>query len=270
LGGLTGGFLGGFAGGFGGGFGGPAIAAAASGHEMAGAVFGTLAVSAVGFGFLGPGITLKRYHTKPVDIVDIDRLLALTSGDDVQTAYLHLVRDALQQTGLSEDAVASLRDALRTLGDALDRLPPAPLRGSDVEDVRGELERVRAEAATETDTVIVDSLMRRTAALEYAIHSADRSILLSKRAQALREEMRAQIQAVRVGLATLRDGAGDVGHFASIADSVRRVAGEANAVADARAELDAYTPPTATAPRVEAATRPAEPAPETVRAGRQR
>jgi hypothetical protein len=270
MGGLIGGFLGGVAGGFGGGFGGPAIGAAASGHEIAGAVFGTIAVSAVGFGFLGPGITLKRCHAKQVNIADVDRLLALTQGNEVETAYLHLVRDALLQAGLSADAAQSLRDALRTLGDAIDRLPPAPPPGSDAEALREELAQVQAEAAAESDPVIAASLERRIGALEYALRSADRSALLAKRANALREEMRAQIQAVRVGLVVLRDGAGEVNNFASLAASVRRVAGEANAIADARAELDSYVAPSAPTPRTETATPPQEPETAVLRAGRQR
>jgi hypothetical protein len=269
MGGMIGGFLGGIGGAFGGGFGLPALGAAASGHEIAGAVFGTLALTAIGFGFAGPGISLKAFHNRPVSITDIDRLLALTQGDDIQAAYLQLVRDALQKTGLSPAAGQSLRDALRTLGDALDRLPSAPLPGSDVEDVRENLERVRAEAVAESDPVVAESLERRIGTLEHALRSADRSALLARRANALREEMRAQIQAARVGLAAQRDGAGDVGSFASIAESVRRVAGEANAVADARAELDAPTALTAP-PRRDAAAQTGEPTTTVLRAGQQR
>ena len=128
---------------------------------------------------------------------------------------------------------------------------------------------VSSEAATESDPVVAESLERRIGALEYALRSADRSALLARRSHALREEMRAQIQAVRVGLATLRDGAGDVGRFSTIADSVRRVAGEANAVADARAELDAASSAPAL-PRTKVADRPSEMAAEVQRVGRQR
>lgn len=66
--------------------------------------------------------------------------------------------------------------------------------------------------------------------------------MLMRRASALRGEMLAQIESLRLGLAGFETAGGDVTSLASLADAVRVVAEESVSVADARAELDAVLP----------------------------
>jgi len=63
----------------------------------------------------------------------------------------------------------------------------------------------------------------------------------------IRQEMAVQMETLRAGLAAFTTGAGNVADLVHLADSVRRVATEADAIAAAREELDAAPPVRATA-----------------------
>jgi hypothetical protein len=62
-----------------------------------------------------------------------------------------------------------------------------------------------------------------------------------RRAHALRAELTAQMDALREGLTGFHVGMADTTLLTHLAEDARRVAAEASAVAQARAELDAPT-----------------------------
>ena len=99
-----------------------------------------------------------------------------------------------------------------------------------------------AEARAEAGAAVAASHERRAEALERSASAAQRSHILMRRAAALRGEMLAQIESLRLGLVGFETASGDVSSLASLADAVRAVAEESVSVADARAELDAAMP----------------------------
>jgi chromosome segregation ATPase len=87
--------------------------------------------------------------------------------------------------------------------------------------------------------VIIESQARRISALTQSLRNLQRNARISRRADALRDELMAQIGALRLGLSSLDTEMGEnLPGLTSLADSVRRVAAEAGALADAREELD--------------------------------
>ena len=99
-----------------------------------------------------------------------------------------------------------------------------------------------AEARAEADAAVAASHERRADALERSASAAQRSQTLMRRAAALRGEMLAQIESLRLGLVGFETASGDVSSLASLADAVRVVAEESVSVTDARKELDAVLP----------------------------
>ena len=99
-----------------------------------------------------------------------------------------------------------------------------------------------AEARAEAGAAVAASHERRAEALERSASAAQRSHILMRRAAALRGEMLAQIESLRLGLVGFETASGDVSSLASLADAVRAVAEESVSVADARTELDAVLP----------------------------
>ena len=99
-----------------------------------------------------------------------------------------------------------------------------------------------AEARAEAGAAVAASHERRAEALERSASAAQRSHILMRRAAALRGEMLAQIESLRLGLAGFETAPGDVSSLTSLADAVRVVAEESVSVTDARKELDAVLP----------------------------
>ena len=79
---------------------------------------------------------------------------------------------------------------------------------------------------------------RRARAIEHRVASNERSALLARRSTALREEILAQIEALREGIAALSTHAPDFSGLAYLAQTARQVASEAGELASAREELE--------------------------------
>jgi hypothetical protein len=90
---------------------------------------------------------------------------------------------------------------------------------------------------------------------------AERSARLQRRTHALRDELSAQIESLRLGLTNFQSSAGDVSSLSDLAEAVQTVAVQAASLADARAELD-----NALAGRLIAAANPSA-VPQILRAG---
>lgn len=239
-----GGILGGVVGGFGGGFGTNAVWMLASGEpglQILGSVFGVAAVTGIAAGMMMPRYLVRKFAKSPLTQPEIAYLIQCAGENQLMKDYLSLAQEAMQQSNLPEQSENNLREAIRALGEAIDRLPETPLTIQDANRLEQEMRQAQANLLQETDPVVRASQERRLMALESSLKSSERSNVVSRRARALREEIAAQIESVRLGMASLHDGGQETGaHFGEIADSVRRVATEAGSVADARNEMDSF------------------------------
>ncbi len=220
----------------------PAIALAASGEHLIGLLLGVPGVLLSGLGLWVPGYGLRRVCRPPVSVGEIEALHTAAS-DELEQAFLRLAADAVRQD-VAPEAAERVRAALRAVGEAIDALPAVAVPRASVDTLRAEAAQAQAEARAETDAVVAASHGRRAEALERSASAAQRSQTLMRRASALRGEMLAQIESLRLGLAGFETASGDVSSLTSLADAVRVVAEESVSVADARAELDAVLPGT--------------------------
>lgn len=184
-----------------------------------------------------PRLGFRSLHNKPLAMTEIEGLLEKTD-DELGRAHLCLVRDAIRQE-VPEAVEEDLRTAIKALAEAIDRLPAVMAMPLDTAALRREAETLLADAAREPDRVTAESVERRADALFRRADSNDRSALLSRRANALKQEIIAQTEALREGLAAFNTGTiGDISDLSHLAESARRVAAEATSAADARVELE--------------------------------
>lgn len=174
--------------------------------------------------------------------------------DDLERSFLLLVRDVVRSNTVPKESEDELRAALRAIGEALYRLPPVAevgLTGGSLKaaDQRAEAQMLYARAERESDEVIAGSLRRQANALEVAARASENTAAVSRRVRALRQELRAQIDVLRLTLPTWgRVGQSGAQPFvansevtlSNIAGSVRSVASEAVAMSEAHDELDEY------------------------------
>jgi hypothetical protein len=232
---------------------------AVTGKVELAAIFGAFGTSLALPGVLVPGPFFRSLHKKPLRSAEIESLLAAPAGQnsELERAYLNLVLTAVRRPAAASgvpEAETEVRDALRALGEAIDRLPLDSSGGGQVVDaatLRRESAAVIEQANREPDDVIADSLRRRAEALARSADAAERSSLVLRRTAALKSELLAQTEALRLGLAAFDAGAGMFASTAAwgagadlsrLAESVRDVAREAQNAAVARNELDGIVP----------------------------
>ena len=186
----------------------------------------------------------REIHLPPITAAEIAALLPGTD-DNLERAYLTLAMDVVRQDVVASGADADLRGALRALGDAIDRLPAtrAAAESSGSPDILTEVLRRTAQEAllqaqAEPDRVVAASLVRRAEALERRADATQRAGQMVRHFGALRQEMAAETEALRAGLAAYYTGAHDIADLIRLADDIRRVAAEAAAITSAREELD--------------------------------
>ena len=214
----------------------PAIGLIASGQHVIGVLMAGIGLAMNGVGLCVPGYWLRRVCRPPVSEAEV-KALNVAGQDDLTQAYLHLIADAVRQSIVPE-AAEGVRAALQSVGEAIEQLPAVAVPRTSVEALRVEAAMALTEALAEKDSVVAASHERRADALERSASAAERSEVLMRRAAALREEMKAQIESLRLGLVGFETAAGDVSSLVSLADAVRTVAVESVSVADARTELD--------------------------------
>lgn len=240
----VGGIVGGTVGGLGGGFGVNGVMMLASGQptvQIIGSIFATVGAIGVAGGLLAPRFMLKKIVKAPLSVAEISYLIECAGDNQLMKDYLTLAQEAMQRTNLTLEGEKNLREAIRALGELIDRVPDSLLAAQDANKLRVDIADVEAEISREIDPIVLASLQRRLTAQESSLKSVERANVISRRSRALREEISAQIESVRLGMASLQDGSQETGaNFGQIADSVRRVAAEAGSLADARTELTAY------------------------------
>jgi len=173
--------------------------------------------------------------------------------DELEVAFLDLALQASRLEGLSDATENDVRATLQSVGEAVSSLPP-PFESSggelhDAASLLADADALHARAARETDSVIADSLRRQADTLADRAQATEQNALAIRRVRVLRQELYAQIGTLRATLPTLGRAAAlpvagrsaaaapDLA-FARIADSVRDVAREAVALADAHDELE--------------------------------
>ena len=192
-----------------------------------------------------PSFMLKRRYGKlantPLTAMEIATLLP-EADDDLVRAYLTLVMDVVRRD-VEPLGGTDLRSALRALGEAIDKLPATRAIGIDSPDIMTEVLRRTAEetlkqAQTEPDRVVGASLVRRAESMHRRADATSRANLLSRRFMVLRQEMAAETEALRAGLAAYYTGAHDIADLTRLAQDVQRVAAEAAAITQATEEVD--------------------------------
>ena len=238
------GFVGGFGGGWGLGFGAPAVMMLGQAGQnpamlIMGGIFGAMSVTGIALATLMPKSLVRRWGKTPLTPHEVDILLA-QEEDALEHSYLLLIREALAQPNLPEAAQRELKEAIKVLGMALDRLPPAPVETANrnTESLRTEAQELRQQALAETDRVAGESLERRADALERSASAMEKSATLLRRNSLLRQELQAQLEALRLELGSTSVTGIDSTSLAQVASVARGVAREADALATARAELD--------------------------------
>jgi hypothetical protein len=236
--------VGGFGGGWGIGFGAPALMILAEAGQRPEMLIGggiSAALSIAGFGIAAqmPRNLVRRWGKTPLSTQELDLLLA-QEEDELERSYLLLIREALAQPNLPDAAQKELKEAIKVLGMALDRLPPAPAETANrnTEGLRAEAQGLRQQALTETDRVAAESLERRADALERSASAMEKSSTLLRRNSLLRQELQAQLEALRLELGSTSVSGVDATSLAQVASVARGVAREADALATARVELD--------------------------------
>lgn len=195
-----------------------------------------------------------QMYDRPLTPGEIAALLP-QAHDELERSYLTLVMDVVRQevAGAQEQGPASgtdLRGALRALGDAIDKLPATRAvghlsLGGETPDIMTEvLRRTAAEtlilAQAEPDRVVAASLIRRVEALHRRADATARANVLVRRFSVLRQEMAAETEALRAGLAAYYTGAHDIADLTRLAEDMQRVAAEAAAMTAAVEEVDAW------------------------------
>lgn len=237
------GLMGGFGAGWGVGFGMPAVIIASQAHEPAAfvtaTVMGAMAATGIAIATLGPRNMVRRWGKTPLSSQEIDVLLG-AEEDSLERSYLLLIREALAQENLPEGAQKELKEAIKILGQALDRLPPVPAETSqrDTNSLRAEAIDLREQALQERDRVAAESLERRADALERSAIAMEKSATLLRRNSLLRQELQAQLEALRLELGSTVSTGADASSLAQVSQVARGVAREADALVTARAELD--------------------------------
>jgi hypothetical protein len=244
------GLVGGFCGGFGGAFGINAIAMTATSLLTANAgpgpvlaaVFGAIGAAGVGVGLGYPRTLVQHWIGTPLSEGELDMLLATHPETGLERRFLNLVREAIRVENAPEKVTEELRAAIQTLGAAIDTLPPLSeeTMALNPETLRAEALALRERSLAETDRVVADSVERRANALEQQADAIGHSAQAIRRNVAQREELDAQLEALRLGLvAYYSGGQSDSTGLVQLATSARAVAGETQALASATAELDA-------------------------------
>lgn len=192
-----------------------------------------------------PRSVLRQVSRRPLTLAEADVLYetATVRRDRLERAYLGLVRDAIAAENVPAGAAqTNLRDALRALGDTISRLPASARDTRPHKDAAAlvrEAAALHGRAAAETDPLVAASLLRRAEALSQRANlRTPEQEAAARRARALRQELESHVETLRDGLLTFEAGKMDASALKHLAQAVQHVSSDAEAVQEARAELD--------------------------------
>ncbi len=194
-----------------------------------------------GQGLVAPARVRAKQRWKQARLVPAEvSALDVIRSDTLLHRYLDLVVEVAQTDLPDPNAQREIRTALQTLGTTVVSLPAEEPRAESDDPARLQVEAARLfdEADAEPDAVIGASLRRRAESLTRRADTAAKTLLLLRRNQALRQETAEQMEALKTSLTAFRvGGQPSVPELADLAASIQRVAREASAITDARAEV---------------------------------
>ena len=204
-----------------------------------GAAFG---LSGAVLGFLTGIGRRSRVYRRAVTAAELN-YLARDNHETLGAAYVAVIKALIALSPPGDVSVAqNIRNTLRCLGEAVENLPSEPAGDvfANPAALQAEVTQLAAKARGEADPVVAASWERQAEALTRRAETITRTATLIRRHQTLRDEVAAQIGAFQTSLAAARiHDSPEIGNFAALAESVAQVMQEANALADARTELDA-------------------------------
>lgn len=205
-------------------------------------LFGAIWAGLGAVGFFVPASILKRMVEASVSEAEIDVLLD-AARDPLEKDLLSLIREMVRRDVLPESLAETVRAATGHLAEAIHSLPPAAPQSAEraPEALLADAETIHAKGLSEADPVVSESLLRRADAMRRSAEAIGRSQQALRRGAALRDELTAQIEALRFGLASYAADETRAGELAALADSARSIARHATANATARAELERFT-----------------------------
>ncbi len=190
------------------------------------------------FGVLKPRAVIKEMHQK----LDRNELIVLinTSGDPLATDFFKLVGATTQTSeAVSLQDAEKMRTALYTLGNSIAFLPLLDVATENADALKIGAQTLVQQAKIETDPVVAASFQRRAEAILQRAASAEYNNTVARRSQVLRDELREQIKALRASLTTTTlNSDHHSGRLADVAASIQQIAGQANSVAAAQAEIE--------------------------------
>jgi len=196
------------------------------------------------FGILKPRMIFKEMHLK----LNYDDLAALANEtrDPLADDFFRLVEATIKMPKAENPQdLEKMQTAFYALGNSINLLPLLEVMTEDAVQLKAEAQSLVRQAKIETDQVVAASFQRRAEAILQRAASADHNNMIARRSQVLRDELREQIRALRASLTTTSLSTDHyAGKLADVAASIQQIAGQANSVAAAQAELEsAYSAP---------------------------
>ena len=206
-----------------------------------GGIFAMLSLSGVIAGQVAPQESYKKWLNTPLHIAELDEMLK-EEHDPLYKSFVLLIRDAISQKNLPRDTEDNVTAAITALGAAIHRLPDpgTALEPIDSVTLRTQAQQLVDQAQSESDTVIRDSLLRRSEALVRSADSADETHQWQRRTAYLRQELDAQITSLRHSLQANMDGDIAIGTIKRAANEATTLGREASKLREATLELDRY------------------------------
>ena len=190
------------------------------------------------FGILKPRSIFQDIHTK----LSYDDLAALGNAtqDPLKTDFLRLVEATIQLPGgENTQDVEKMQRAFYALGNSISLLPLLNVTAEDADVLKAEAQTLVRQARTEADPVVAASFQRRADAILQRAASAEHNSTIVRRSQVLRDELLEQIRALRASLTTTSlSTEHHAGRLADVAAGIQQVAGQANSIAAAQAEIE--------------------------------
>jgi hypothetical protein len=205
--------------------------------EIPGLLFAAWVAASAGMA-LAPKYALRKAHGRQLELDEVEGLLPAARGRLDET-FLNLIRDALRTGIQSPTAEVSIRQALKALGGAIAALPADRAQVADARSLAIRARELRDQAAREPDPLLQASLQRQAASVEERARTGDETARIARRVQALRREVREQMDSLR-NLLMLGDPAAVLQREAAaerLTDSVRQLSRDAYAASVARQEL---------------------------------
>ena len=175
----------------------------------------------------------------PLTPAQVQDLLARTR-DPLEREFLGVALAAVSLPRIPEAAAETqVREAIRALGAAIEKLPPSPVPTQSAQKLAGRALSLADEAERETDPVVAATLHRRAETRQRQAQTMALIETLARRTAAMRQELSDQLDSLQTSLAAFRlAGVWSVQEMAEVAAGIQWVAIKANSLAAAQVDMD--------------------------------